>query len=125
MNKTHEKFQFDNLESRRVESDFTGGHLSSDGGALLVRQIDSRLGVSSRLAECFVDCRDQRFVEHRLPELVAQRLYGLVLGYEDLNDHNHLRVDPLLAIAVGKSDPTGMDRPCQEDKGKPLAGAST
>ena len=125
MTTTHEKFQFSDLESRRVESDFTGGYLSSDGGALLVRQIDSHLGTSSRLAECFVDYRDQRFVEHHLPELVAQRLYGLTLGYEDLNDHNLLRLDPLLAVAVGKADPTGMDRSCEEDKGKPLAGAST
>ena len=120
-----ENFQFDDLAERRVKSDFSGGYLSSDGGLLLVRQIDSQLGLSRRLAGCFHDDRDPRFVEHQLEELTSQRLFGLIQGYEDLNDHNSLRVDPLFAAAVGKADPTGMDRPCAEDKGKPLAGAAT
>lgn len=118
-------FQFDPLSQRRVEADFSGGHLSSDGGLLLLRQIDNALGLSAKLASCFSDDRNQIFVEHYIPELIAQRLYGLALGYEDLNDHNSLRVDPLLATAVGKEDPTGMNRVCAEDKGKPLASAST
>jgi hypothetical protein len=118
-------FQFDPLHQRRVEADFSGGHLSSDGGALLLRQIDNSLGLSAKLASCFSDDRNQVFVEHSLPELVAQRLYALALGYEDLNDHNSLRVDQLLATAVGKQDPTGMNRTCAEDRGKPLASAST
>ena len=117
-------FPFDPLHQRRVEADFSGGHLSIDGGLLLLRQIDSTLGLSAKLASCFSDTRNQDFVEHSLPELIAQRLFGLALGYEDLNDHNLLRVDPLLATAVGKQDPTGMNR-CAEDRGKPLASAST
>ena len=118
-------FKFDPLKQRRVEADFSGGHLSSDGGALLLRQVDSQLGISAKLASCFSDNRNPVFVEHSLPELIAQRLYGLALGYEDLNDHNSLRVDHLLATAVGKEDPTGMSRVNAEDKGKPLASAST
>jgi len=119
-----EKFQFEELEGRRVEADFTGGTLSSDGGLLLLRDLDKKSGISKRLSDCFVDTRDTRLVEHRLQELVAQRLPGLCAGYEDLNDHNRLREDPLVAVAVGKADPTGNSRSGQ-DKGKPLAGAST
>jgi hypothetical protein len=122
---TQEKFQFGNLGTRRVECDFSGGHLSSDGGVLLLREVESHLKLGHRLARCFVDGRDQRFVEHQLEELLVQRLIGLSAGYEDLNDHNALRLDPLLAVAAGKVDPTGMDRKCAEDKGKALAGAST
>jgi hypothetical protein len=119
------KFRFDDLAGRRVECDFSGGYLSTDGGVLLLQKMDTHLGVSGALAECFHDFRDPRFVEHQLPELIAQRLYGLGAGYEDLNDHNDLRRDPLMAVAVGKLDPTGMDRMCAEDKGQALAGAAT
>jgi hypothetical protein len=118
-------FQFDSLNQRQVVADFSGGHLSSDGGALLLRQVDNLSGISAKLASCFSDDRNQVFVEHSLPELIAQRLYGLALGYEDLNDHNSLRVDQLLATAVGKEDPTGISRVNADDKGKPLASAST
>ncbi len=120
-----EKFQFDELAGRRVECDFSGGTLSSDGGLILLRDMDKHLRLSERLAGCFVDMRDQRFVEHQLRELIAQRLLGLCAGYEDLNDHNSLRLDPLIAVAVGKHDPTGMQRPGEQNKGKALAGAST
>jgi hypothetical protein len=116
---------FENLASRQVAADFSGGHLSSDGGLLLLRSIDSSLGLTRGLSKCFWDGRNQRFVEHALSELVAQRVLALAAGYEDLNDHNRLRVDPLLATAVGKADPLGLDRVCDQDKGKPLAGAST
>lgn len=109
---------------RKVVVDFTGGHLSSDGGALLLRQIDNGLGISRGLAACFRDRRDQHFVEHALVELIAQRVQGLALGYEDLNDHNELRRDPLLALCAGKSDVLGEKR-AQEDRGNAMAGAST
>ena len=92
---------FDDLGPRRVQADFSGGHLSSDGGVLLVRQIDRGLGISRALAGCFHDTRNQVFVDHSVEELLAQRLHGLALGYEDLNDHDTLRLDPLLAVAVG------------------------
>jgi len=118
-------FQFQDLGARQVVGDFSGGTLSSDGGVLLLRQIDRGLGLTRSLAGCFRDRRDPRFVEHALPELLAQRLYALALGYEDLNDHAQLRRDPLLATACGKRDPLGEDRVDPADRGHALAGAAT
>lgn len=120
-----EPLLFHDLGPRKVIADFSGGHLSSDGGMLLLRQIDAGLGISGTLAACFRDHRSPRFVEHSVRELVAQRLMGIAAGYEDLNDHNRLRLDPLMAMAVGKNDPLGMDRRAERDQGKALAGAST
>ena len=101
---------FDDLGSRCVQADFSGGDLSSDGGALLLRQIDRGLGISRNLANCFLDSRNQNYVEHSVHSLIAQRLHGLALGYEYLNDHQHLRRDPLLAVCADKSDPLGFER---------------
>lgn len=115
---------FTDLGSRRVEADFSGGYLSSDGGALLLREIDQRLGLSRKVAACFGDQRNPRFVEHGLEELVAQRIHGLALGYEDLNDHDLLRSDPLLAVAAGKTDPLAQQR-SPDQQGKALASPST
>jgi len=116
---------FDDLADRSVVADFSAGHLSSDGGLLLLRQLDRGLGVSRELAGCFHDARDPRFVEHPLQPLISQRLYAMALGYEDLNDHTDLRRDPLLAVAVEKADPLGNYRLHPEDRGKPLAAPST
>jgi hypothetical protein len=115
---------FQDLGPRKVAADFSGGYLSSDGGALLLRQVDRGLGIIRGLAACFQDRRDPRFIEHGLQELLAQRVYGLALGYEDLNDHNDLRRDPLLAVCAEKHDPLATQR-AQPDQGKALAGAST
>lgn len=115
---------FQDLGSRRVEADFSGGHLSSDGGALLLRQIDLGLGVTRALAACFSDGRDPLLTEHSLDELLAQRLHAMALGYEDLNDHAWLRRDPLLAACAGKRDPLGQDR-SPADRGQALAAPST
>lgn len=104
--------------------DFSGGHLSSDGGAVLLRQVDQSIGLSRQLAGCFVDRRDARLVEHQVQELVAQRLNALALGYEDLNDHADLRRDPLLALAAGKLDPLGLQR-SEADQGRALAAPAT
>lgn len=104
--------------------DFTGGHLSSDGGAVLLRQVDSSIGLSRLLADCFIDRRNALFVEHGVRELVAQRLNALALGYEDLNDHGDLRRDPLLALAAGKVDPLGEKR-SEADRGRALAAPAT
>ena len=90
-------FGFQALGSRRVEADFTGGHLSSDGGSLLLRETDRRMRLCDKLAHCFSDARNSIFVEHNLSTMVRQRVLGLALGYEDLNDHDQLRTDPLLA----------------------------
>lgn len=125
MKSPHAPLRFDNLAERQVVADFSAGYLSSDGGSLLLRQVDRGLGVTRELAACFCDGRDPRFVEHLLPQLLSQRLYALALGYEDLNDHNDLRRDPLLAVAVEKADPLGQDRGLPEDRGKPLAAPAT
>ena len=101
---------FQELGSRKVVADFSGGILSSDGGLLLLRQVDRGLGASAALAGCFRDERDARWVDHSVQQLLAQRLYAMALGYEDLNDHAQLRRDPLLAVACEKTDPLGQDR---------------
>lgn len=110
---------------RAVRVNFEGGTLSSDGGAVLLAQVERRRRIVERFAGCFVDHRDPEAIEHTVREMVGQRIYGLALGYEDLNDHDDLRLDPLLATAVGKADPTGADRRCEADRGIPLAGKST
>jgi hypothetical protein len=97
-----------------VEAGFTAGQVSSDGGAFLLRQVDRKINLLGRLAGCFRDGRSPLLVTHRLSEMLAQRIYGLALGYEDLNDHEQLRSDPLLGLLSGK-------RELEE----PLAGKST
>jgi hypothetical protein len=104
---------------------FDGGTISSDGGGVLLREVEVRTGIIRQFAFCFTDHRDADLIEHTVEDLVAQRVYGLALGYEDLLDHDDLRHDPLLAALVGKADPLGEDRVRQRDKGKPLAGKST
>ena len=116
---------FQDLGSRKVVADFSGGTLSSDGGALLLRQVDVNLGLTQSLAQCSQDTREQVYVDHSVPQLLAQRVYGLALGYEDLNDHQRLRLDPLLAAACEKLDPLGQDRFNPAHRGIALAGAST
>ncbi len=116
---------FQDLGSRRVVADFSGGTLSSDGGALLLRQVDINLGLTQSLARCFVDHRRQVFVDHGVQEMLAQRIYGLALGYEDVNDHDRLRLDPVLATACNKRDPLGEDRFNPAHRGIALAGPST
>ena len=118
-------FQFQDLGDRKVLVDFSAGRLSSDGGALFLRQVDAGLGLTRTLAGCFSDQRDQRFVDHTMPQLLAQRIYGLALGYEDLNDHEQLRRDPLLATACDQRDPLGVERFNPEFRGIPLAAPST
>lgn len=116
---------FQELGTRPVVADFSGGTLSSDGGALLLREVNHRLGLARQLAQCFDDQRDPRFVDHRLEGLLAQRLETLALGYEDLNDHDQLRHDPLLAVACDKTDPLGQDRCFADHRGAALAAPAT
>src|SRR6202040_4099892 len=73
-------------------------------GALLLRETDRRIGLLDRLAKCFLDGRDSRRVQHSVSETIAQRVYGLALGYEDLNDHDRLREDPLWRVLAGSED---------------------
>ena len=116
---------FQDLGARDVVADFSGGTLSSDAGVLLLREVDSSLGLTQSLAQCFEDLREPVFVDHSVQQLVAQRIYGLALGYEDLNDHERLRLDPVLATACNKRDPLGEDRFNPAHRGVALAGAST
>ncbi len=109
-----ETFAFTAYFSRRVEAGFTAGQVSSDGGALLLRETERKINLLGRLAGCFMDGRDPERIEHRIEEMLSQRIYGLALGYEDLNDHEQLRSDPLLGVLIGK-------RKLEE----PLAGKST
>jgi hypothetical protein len=111
---TQASFEFEAHFSRQVTASFDGGTLTTDGGGLLLRQVDRRLGLLKRLTGCFQDCRRADRVEHSLGELLAQRIYGMALGYEDLNDHDQLRHDPLMAVLAGK-----------KKVGQQLAGKST
>ena len=112
---TQSTFEFQAHFSRQVVARFDGGAMTSDAGALLLRQTDRRLNLLPRLAACFDDRRQPWLISHTVPELVAQRVYALALGYEDLSDHDQLRDDPLLGVLSGKR------RAGQQ----PLAGKST
>jgi DDE family transposase len=97
-----EQLQFSCVEGRRVVAAFDGGTVSSDAGALLLKRTDEAIGLIDRLAGCFVDKRDPDLIEHPVRTLVGQRVFGLALGYEDLNDHEQLRHDPVFGVLLGK-----------------------
>lgn len=120
-----EQLEFHALGRREVIGRFDGGRITSDGGGLLLREVDKRIGLVHRLAACFTDYRNPNAIEHSVLALIAQRVYGLALGYEDLNDHDVLRKDSVLALLVGKHDLTGEQRVHESDRGNPLAGSST
>src|SRR3989442_10735390 len=101
---TQVSFRFHPLSERDVVARFDGGSITSDGGGLLLREVERRTGILGQFAACFTDHRDSRFIEHSVLELVGQRVYGLALGYEDLNDHDELRRGPVLAAPVGEGD---------------------
>ena len=122
---TQTSFTFANHARRQVVARFDGGTITSDGGAVLLRQLEQRTGIVRQFAACFRDHRQAAQVEHSVRELVAQRVYGLALGYEDLNDHDQLRCDPLLALLSGKQDLAGAQRRRPRDRGKAGAGKST
>ena len=110
---------------REIRADFNGGDITSDAGVLLLQEVERRCAIIEQFTHCFEDHRDARRVEHDVRELIAQRVFGLALGYEDLNDHDELRFDPLLAAAIGKVDPKGIRRSRLRDRGAALAGKST
>ena len=112
-------FEFEAVERRAVVAGFDGGDITSNAGALLLGQVDRGLGLIRRFGECFTDRRDPRYVEHRIETLVGQRIFGLVLGYEDLNDHDELRKDPTFGVLAGKLHPV-LRSDCEA-----LAGKST
>jgi len=95
-------FGFAPVHGRRVEAGFDGGTITSDAGALLLGATDRVVGLVGRLAGCFVDARRRDLIEHDVATLIGQRVFGIALGYEDLNDHEHLRHDPAMAVLAGK-----------------------
>jgi hypothetical protein len=113
-----ERFEFARVESRAVVAAFDGGRITSDAGALLLGPTDRVVGLTGKLAACFSDARNPALIEHAVETLVMQRVVGIALGYEDLNDHDDLRHDPVLATLAGKL--TAHRRDCA-----PLAGKST
>ncbi len=117
-------FEFQPLAGRQVTARFNGGTITSDAGqrVAFAGEIEAGSGLMAKMAACFDDHRDPEKIEHTVEALLKQRVFALALGYEDLNDHDQLRADPLLAVLVGKADPTGQDRADPRDRGKPLAG---
>ena len=106
-----QKLQFEAYGKRDVVAYFDGGRMTSDGGGLLLREANCCLGdLMARLGQCVSDFRQQGSVEHTATDLIAQRVFALVLGYEDLNDHGTLRRDSLLALLAGRKDLTGQGR---------------
>ena len=115
---TQKSLEFHPLGRREITARFDAPAITSDAGALLLRELDSKFGFIEQFAQCFDDYRSPRFTVHALQELLSQRIFAIALGYEDLNDHEDLRHDPLLAVAVGKNDPS-------PSEGFALAGKST
>jgi hypothetical protein len=112
---TQSRFGFAKHFSREVVGEFTGGTMTSDGGALLLRETDRKMRLLERFSQCFLDGRNPALVQHPVDQMLAQRVYGMALGYEDLNDHEQLRHDPLFGLLAGKGEPGT----------EPLAGKST
>jgi hypothetical protein len=115
---TSDLFGFAPVEGRKVVASFDGGKISSDAGALLLGATDRAIGLIDRFAKCFRDVRCAELIEHKVVTLVGQRVYGIALGYEDLNDHDELRHDPMMAVLAGKL--AARRRDCA-----PMAGKST
>ena len=111
-------FEFAPVEGRRVVAGFDGGAITSDAGALLLGETDRAIRLTTRFARCFTDARASELIEHVVDTMVLQRVVGIALGYEDLNDNDELRHDPVLAVLTGKLAARRAD--CA-----PLAGKST
>ena len=112
---TTQKCSFKGLGDRRVEAQFTAGRITTDTGGLLVREVAEKMSLFEKASSCFTDYRDPDRREHEVDQLLSQRVMGLALGYEDLNDHDELRSDPTWATLAGKEDPTGQDRTQEAD----------
>jgi len=103
-NCTQQSFSFPALKRRKIEAEFSGGDITSDGGVLLLRQMDQQLGLMASIDKILQDPRDQNQIKHSQLSMLRQRVYGLCLGYEDLNDHGGLRTDPAIQTAVNRED---------------------
>ena len=106
---------FSSLGRQQIVADFTGGRLTSDAGGLLLREVDRKLGLTRKLTACIPDPRNPMLIRHDQSTMLAQRIFGIALGYEDLNDHNTLRSDPLFAVMADK----------KPDPAEPLASSPT
>src|SRR5664279_2164132 len=113
-----ERFDFGVVEGRAVDAAFDAGLVTSDAGGLLLGATDRAIGMMDRFAACFHDERRQEWIEHEVATLVGQRVFGIALGYEDLNDHDDLRHDPMMSVLAGKLEAWRPD--CA-----PVAGKST
>lgn len=113
-----DSFEFGRVAGRRIVAQFDGGRITSDGGSLLLGATNKAIGLIDRFAACFRDRRSQSGVEHSVATLVGQRVFAIALGYEDLNDHDDLRHDPILAVMAGKLA-------ARRGNCAPLAGKST
>src|SRR2546427_5392672 len=113
-----EQFDFGTVEGRAVEAAFDAGLVTSDAGALLLRATDRAIKMMDRFASCFHDVRRRELIEHEVATLVGQRVFGIALGYEDLNDHDELRHDPMMAVLAGKLE-------ARREDCAPVAGKST
>jgi len=122
---TAAQLEFHGLKRRQVIGKFDGGEISSDGGGVLLREVEKRTHILRRLSQCFTDHRDPERIEHSLETLIKQRVMAIALGYEDLNDHDALCRDSLLALLSDCQDVMGASRSRTQDQGKPLAGKST
>ena len=118
------KLIFHELDSREVVGRFDGGEIPSDAGAVLLRKVEKRSRILGRMSECFEDHRDPERIEHTVESLVKQRVMGLCLGYEDLNDHDELCRDRMMALVCESADVNGERRHRESDRGKALAGES-
>jgi hypothetical protein len=112
---TGKQLVFSRLKRQQIVADYDGGRLTSDAGALLLREVDRRIGLTRALADCMADPRDPAKITHALGTLLGQRIFGMALGYEDLNDHQTLRNDPLMAVLAEQ----------QPHPDKPLASPAT
>src|SRR5262249_37542065 len=111
-------FGFARVEGHEVVASFDGGAITSDAGGLLLGAADQAVKLTDRFATCFYDARSPHLIEHEVVTLVSQRVFGIALGYEDLNDHDQLRHDPVMAVLAGKLT-------ARRDGCAPLAGKST
>ena len=119
---TRTKLRFQGLDGRDVVGRFDGGEITSDGGGVLLREVEHRTRILGRLSESFTDHRDPDRIEHSVEALIKQRVLGLCLGYEDLNDHDELCRDRLLALLCDRDDLTGEFRRVESDRGEAAGG---
>lgn len=120
-----EEFEYTDHGNRSVRARFSGGMITKDAGVMVWRELEEKFGIIAQIADCFEDHRDPSLIEFELEELLRQRIFGILQGHEDLLDHDELRGDHLFGTAIGREDPTGQDRRCEQDQDRPGAGKST